>query len=327
MSKETSNYFKLGIFVLIGAAVLIIALYLIGSKRNVFSSTIKVSAEFFTVNGLIPGNNVRYAGIDVGTVDEIIFQSDTGVIVKMIIENKLKPYIKKNTIATIGTDGLMGNKLINLVYVDQPAAAIEDGDKLRSERPVDTEDMVRTLHATNQNLLSITNDLKSVSGKLNQKNNLFDILGDKTLGENIRATFSDIRATAGKTNMIANNANALVLDMKNGKGVVGSLLRDTSSMVKIKSIMKNIEGVTDSLKRMSHKLNTFATTLNDKKGIVHTLLKDSVMSNDLKQTISNVNKSTVTLNEDLKALQSNWFFRGYFKKKEKEAKKAATIKN
>ena len=326
MSKETSNYFKLGIFVLIGATLLIAALYLIGSKRNVFSSTIKVTAVFSNVNGLIPGNNVRYGGIDVGTVDDIVFQSDTGIIVKMIIQNKLKSYIKKNTLATIGTDGLMGNKLVNLIYVDEASATIEDGDKLKSEKPVDTEDMVRTLNMTNQNLLLITNDLKRISGKLNQKNNLFDLLGDKSIGENIKGTFTDFRSTAEKTNMIANNANALVLEMKNGKGLVGSILKDTSSIIKIKTIMKNIESVSDSLKRMSHKLNTFANNLNDNKGTVYTLTKDSVMSNNIKQTISNINKGTVILNEDLKALQSNWFFKSYFKKKEKEEKKAASMK-
>jgi len=327
MSKETNNYFKLGLFVLIGASILIITLYLIGSKRNVFSSTIKVSAVFFNVNGLIPGNNVRYAGIDVGTVDKIIFQSDTGIIVNMIIENKLKNYIKKNTIATIGTDGLMGNKLVNLIYVDEPAPDIEDGDKFKTVRPVDTEDMVRTLNQTNLNLLHITTDLIGISGKLNQKNNLFDLLGDKSIADNIRVTFSEFRATAEKANTIANNANAMVMDLKNGKGLVGSLLKDTSSMMRIKSTMKNLEGVSDSLKRMAHKLNTFANTLNDKQGMVYKMMKDSVMANDLKQTLSNVNKSTLTLNEDLKALQSNWFFRGYFKKKDKEARKSTTIKN
>ena len=68
---------RLGMFVLGGTLVLAVALYLLGSKRNLFSSTITVEATFHQVSGLRPGNNVRYMGINVGTVEKIIIASDT----------------------------------------------------------------------------------------------------------------------------------------------------------------------------------------------------------------------------------------------------------
>ena len=85
-----------------------------GSKQNLFGSTFSISANFYNVNGLMQGNNVRYAGIDVGTVESITIINDTSVKVVMVIEKKIQPYIKKNALASIGTDGLMGNKLVNI---------------------------------------------------------------------------------------------------------------------------------------------------------------------------------------------------------------------
>lgn len=323
MSKEIKSYFKLGLLVLIGTGLLVITLYLIGSKRNIFSNTINITADFYSVNGLIPGNNVRYGGIDVGTVEEIIFKSDTVIEVKMAIQNKLKNYIKNNSIASIGTDGLVGNKLVSITYINEPGPNIKEGDRLKTLRPLETEDMMRTLNQSNQNLLAITNDLKGITTRLNQKNNLFDLLNDKSIGVNIKQSILDFKTTAEKTTTIANNANSLVLDLKNGKGLVGSLLKDTSSMTKLKSVMTNVESVSYQLKLASTKLDSFSNTLNTKKGLVYTLMRDTALSKDLKSTIGNLNESSKNLNENMKALQSNWFFRGYFKKKEKAAQKAA----
>lgn len=97
-----------------GTAFLIAVLYLIGAKRSLFSDTFKISAEFYNVNGLMSGNNVRFSGINVGTVESVNIVSDSSVLVVMLIEDKVKSYIKKNSVATVGTDGLMGNKLINI---------------------------------------------------------------------------------------------------------------------------------------------------------------------------------------------------------------------
>lgn len=107
MKTTSANNIKLGIFITIGTAALIAALYLIGSNRNIFSNTIKISSQFYNINGLIPGNNVRYAGIDIGTVDKIQIENDSSVTVYMIIEKSNSTYIKKNSIASVGTDGLM----------------------------------------------------------------------------------------------------------------------------------------------------------------------------------------------------------------------------
>src|SRR5580765_1929769 len=152
MHKKTINNVRLGIFVLIGTAFLIAGLYMIGNNRNMFDHTFTVKATFFKVNGLMKGNNVRFSGIDVGTVKSILIDSDTSVEVTMIIENDARKFIRKNAKAAIGTDGLMGNKLVEIDNTDHPAESVEDGDVIATVRPIETDQMMRTLDRTNNDL-------------------------------------------------------------------------------------------------------------------------------------------------------------------------------
>ncbi len=114
MKTKTINNTKLGLFVLAGVLFLILTLYMIGKNRNLFGSTFTMKAVLSNVNGLVAGNNVRFKGIDVGTVKNITLLNDSSIYVTLTIDNEMKPYIKQNAMASIGTDGLMGNKLVNI---------------------------------------------------------------------------------------------------------------------------------------------------------------------------------------------------------------------
>ena len=96
MGAENLRYVRLGVFIIAGTALLVTALYLIGNKQNLFGSTFRVSAQFHDVNGLMKGNNVRFGGIDVGTVESVEIITDTSVNVVMVIEDDIQQFIKKN---------------------------------------------------------------------------------------------------------------------------------------------------------------------------------------------------------------------------------------
>src|SRR3989344_5478928 len=132
MIKDLSRNVKLGIFVFAGTIFFIGVLYMIGSKRNLFSSNILISAKFYNADGLMSGNSVRFAGINIGTVKNVEIINDTTVLVQMVIESNVTTHIKKNSIASIGTDGLMGNKLVNIGSVNEAAETIEEGDELKT---------------------------------------------------------------------------------------------------------------------------------------------------------------------------------------------------
>ena len=109
MEKSNSQKIQLGIFVIIGTLVFLAAIYFVGNKQNMFGNTSNLKAVFANVNGLQPGNNVRYAGIDIGTVIEIEMINDTTININMLIDNKIMHHIQKNAVATISSDGLVGN--------------------------------------------------------------------------------------------------------------------------------------------------------------------------------------------------------------------------
>jgi phospholipid/cholesterol/gamma-HCH transport system substrate-binding protein len=172
---EISKNIKVGVFVLAGTGLLIIALYLIGDRQNFFGATFELQAKFKNINGLMPGNNVRYTGIDVGTVKKVEIIDDSTVQVIMVIEEKVQVFIKKNATANVGTDGLMGNKLINITSSDELAQSVEDGDIILSTNPIGTDAMMRTLDKSNNNIKDITEDIKKIASKLNKPNTRFII--------------------------------------------------------------------------------------------------------------------------------------------------------
>ena len=140
MRKTTSEKLKLGILVSIGLLVFIAAIYFIGQRQNIFAKTFSVSTNFNNVNGLIKGNNVRYSGINVGTVKTISMINDSTINVTMVIEEKMIHHIKKDAIATIGTDGLVGNMIVNIIPGNGKEGGILPGDIIKSYTKIGTDD-------------------------------------------------------------------------------------------------------------------------------------------------------------------------------------------
>ncbi len=321
MKDYRMNNIKLGAFVLAGVLVLIIALYMIGSKRNVFGNTIEISAIFYNVNGLMPGNNVRYGVIDIGTVKKVDFQKDNTILVKMVIEKKMIPYIKKNAIASIGTDGLMGNKLVSINSISEPADPIKAGDILMSVRPVESDEIIRTLSQTNDNLFDITTDLKKLTGRLDKNDNLFSLISDTNVTENLRQAVQSIREASDNANAVTQKLNQLLTEVDNGKGVLGKLISDTAAARKVDLLVSNLQIFSDTLNTAVDKINVFANKLNNENGTIHAVLTDTVMKNNLQEVMQQLKVSSYTLEEDLKALQKNFLFRKYFRQKERNEKK------
>lgn len=255
MANETSKNIRVGLFVMIGTAFLIFALYLIGAKQNLFGSTFRLKAQFKNVNGLMAGNNVRFTGIDVGTVESVDILNDTTVNVTMVIEDKVQEFIKKNATAAVGTDGLMGNKLININAGDGMAPPVEDGDQLNATIAVSTDEMLKTLAITNENVKDITIDLKTIAARLNSPNSVWNILMDTVVAENVKEAIVNIKLTGARTALVAGDLSRIVSDIRAGKGSVGALITDPSYAQGLKQSIVNIQLLTDSLAIVSGDLH------------------------------------------------------------------------
>lgn len=317
MEKEMARNLKLGIFVLAGTVFLVAALYMIGSKRNMFGSTFTITANFHNVNGLMPGHNVRFSGIDVGTVKSIEIISDSSVKVSMIIEEKFRDHIRKNAVAAIGTDGLMGNKIVNISSGEGQAAAVEDGDRLATLQPIETDEMIRTLSLTNNNIKTITDDLKKITARLNSSNTLWNLLSDTIAAENLRQAIVSIRLTSERSAIVVGDLHLITQDIRDGKGPVGALITDTALTGQIRQSVVNIQMVSDKMAVITGDLSLLTAQVKSGEGTVGTLLMDTTFVGNLNQSVISLKSGTAAFNDDMQALKQSWLLRGYFRKQEK----------
>jgi len=321
MRARSINNIKLGSFVLAGIIFMIFCLYMIGKNRNLFSSTFTISAEFHNVNGLMVGNNVRFAGIDVGTVKRLEIISDSSVRVYMIIDNGVKKHIKKNSIAAVGTDGLMGNKLINLNSVHKPATSVEEGDVIASLMPVETDEMLRTLNATNQNLASFSNDLKRIGQRINNSKGIWSLLSDTGISKNIESAAKNINRAGQRAAEAGEEITALLRGVKQGGGLVSTILNDTALARKLKTSVANIQQISEHTSQLTNNLNEMLKQVKKGQGAAGIILSDTATEKKLRQTIFNLEQGTARFSEDMEAMKGNFLTRSYFKKQEKERQK------
>jgi phospholipid/cholesterol/gamma-HCH transport system substrate-binding protein len=314
MANSTLRNVRLGVFVIAGTILFIAALYLIGNNRNLFGSTFRLSAQFHNVNGLMAGNNVRFAGIDVGTVESVQIVNDSLVNVVMIVEKDVQKFIRKNSMAAIGTDGLMGNKLVNISPAGIVSDMVHEGDTLPSLRPLDTDEMFRTLNMTNENVRQITEDLKRITQRLNSSQSLWNLLMDSSIAENVKATLINIRSASSNTAVITGDIDGLVKQVKDGKGILGAILTDTSLGTDLRQSVVEIRKVSSRMAVVSGDLSVISQKIRNGEGAVGALIMDTTFVPALNRSMDNIDKGTKDFSEIMDTLKIMWPFRKYFEK-------------
>jgi len=322
MGKTSIENLKLGIFVILGTALFLFAAYLIGNRQNMFGGTFGVTAVFKNANGLQKGNNVRFSGINVGTVHKIEMINDTTIAVSMNIIENMQEHIKKDAVAMIGSDGLVGSMLINIVPGAGTAALIEAGDELQSVSKIATQDMISTLNVTNENAAMLTADLLKVAQSLTKgKGTLGKLLNDTVMASDLQQTISNLKYVTNRANTTIVKLNGMISKMNLEESVAGIFLADTISAQKIKQTLGNLEKSSVQLEQMSRELNSVIKGLNDKDGFVQYVSRDTALVLQLERTMQQIEEGTARFNENMEALKHNFLTRGYFRKQEKKARK------
>lgn len=320
MANQQENNIKLGVFVLAGLLMLIFALYLIGKNRDLFGANFEIKTRFSNLNGLIEGNNVLFSGIQAGTVKKIEILNDTTIQVVLLIDNKIKPFIHKNAVASIGTEGLMGDKVINIFPSNRKSPIVDNEDIIATKRIINTDDMLQTLSKTNNNIADISEGLKSSVLRMNNSS-IWALLSDHQLSDGLKSTLSNIQKASKNASVLTKDLQTIIVQTKNGKGAAGTLLTDTSFSSDLKQAMINIRLASKNANDLTAKLNNMAndinTGLNSKNGTLNVLLRDSTMARNLQQSMENVRKGTDGFNQNMEALKHNFLLRGYFRNLEK----------
>ena len=209
MKTTSSQKLKIGLFTFVGLLVLIAAIFFIGNQKSLFSSTIKLSGKFKNVNGLQVGNNVRFAGINVGVVNDINIVNDTTVQVVLTINDDVKKFIKKDAKMSIGSDGLMGDKLVVLM----PGGAntttmVNNGDQIGSVNPVDVDKIIAKFTKMADNAGSLIDGLSQIVAKVNGgKGSIGRLLNNDKMAREMEKTVAQAKTTMQNVHKTTNTLN------------------------------------------------------------------------------------------------------------------------
>ncbi|RZJ35627.1 MAG: MCE family protein [Flavobacterium sp.] len=317
MKQTSSEKFRLGIFVVLGALVFVLAIYFIGRRQSMFGSTMSINAVFNNINGLQIGNNVRYAGIDIGTVKGIEMVNDTTIVVNMVIQNKIVRHVKRNAVATISSDGLVGSMIVNIIPGNNFADPISDNDTIKSFSRIRTDDILNTLNVTNENAALLTADLLKITRQINEGHGTVGtLLRDTVMANNLRKTLRYLELTGKTTSESMKKVDRLIGSLNQRDNVVG-VLNDTAVASRLRRISVNLEKSTAQIDVLMANLNETVTNARDGKGAINYLSNNPELVTKIDSILTNANEAGELLKQDLEAAQQSFLLRGYFKKKAK----------
>ena len=207
MKTTAGQKVKIGGFIVVGLVVLLLGIFFIGNQKSMFSSTFNVHGMFKNVNGLQVGNNVRFAGINIGVVDGIDIVNDTTVKVTLTINDDVKKFIKKDARMSIGSDGLMGDKLV-VIGPGTGNVGVKNGDELAAVNPLDMDKVITKLTKIADNAAVITEGLGGIVTKVNNgQGSLGRLLNSDKMAKNLESTVSQAKTTMANVHKTTTTLN------------------------------------------------------------------------------------------------------------------------
>jgi phospholipid/cholesterol/gamma-HCH transport system substrate-binding protein len=224
METHTQKFkVRLGLFVAGGLALFVITIFIIGKQKNLFNPVFRLTSTFYNVSGLQVGNNIRFSGITVGTVDKISIINDSTVRVDMLIRKEVKQFIKSDCGVAIGSEGLIGDRLLIITQGTDDALLAKEGQELVSAEPVETDAIMASLQVTAWNAEVITQQLAQIMIKINSgEGTLGKLIADSSIAQNIDKTILNLRKSSKglNENMEAAKDNILLKGYFNKKARV-----------------------------------------------------------------------------------------------------------
>jgi phospholipid/cholesterol/gamma-HCH transport system substrate-binding protein len=249
------------------------------------------------------------------------------VDVKMSIDENSQQYIHRNAEVHIGSDGLIGNKIIVIDGGSPQAPVVEDGDKLQAQKLLSTDDMLKTLQQNNQNLLAITSDFKLLSHKILQgKGTVGTLMADSSMAVELKASMRNLQTATASAALMATQLNKFSQTLNTKNGFANKLFTDTATFSKIKGAVAQLQQAATNASTLTSNLNKASEKLNRTDNALGILLNDPKSAAQVQSTINNLQAGSVKLNDDLEAAQHNFLLKGFFKDKAKKAK-ADSLKN
>ena len=208
MNISAAQKTKTGLFVLVSLLLLLALIFVISKQKKLFADTFLVKVQFKNIAGTKEGNFVRFAGINIGTVETIQIINDSTVQLELNIEKNVQPYIKSDAVASIGSDGLMGDKLILISAGNSGSAPIKNGSVLQGNNPLNVDKVLNNLAKVTDNAIAITDGLAIIVAKVNSgKGSIGRLLSDDKLADNMEKTIQTAKVTASNISKTAATVN------------------------------------------------------------------------------------------------------------------------
>ncbi len=198
MERHTTKFkVRLGLFIAGGLMIFIVAVFIIGRQKNLFVPVYKLTTTFYNVSGLQVGNNIRFSGINVGTVDNITIINDSTVQVDMLIQKNVQQFIKSDCEAAIGSAGLIGDRILIISQGSSNATLAKDGQQIASKEPVEPDAIMASLQVTADNAAIVSFQLAEIMTKVNSgSGTLGRFIQDSTIAENINQTIVNLKKSS-----------------------------------------------------------------------------------------------------------------------------------
>ena len=303
---------RLGIFIASALLLFIVAIYLIGSKQNLFTSTTDVHASFKDIRGLMPGNIVRFAGINIGTVSDIQLESDSSVVVTMTIRDNYTDHIYKNSSVQIGQEGLMGGKIILISSGDPDTGKVEEGDSLPVAGGLDIQAMIAQATEMLDEARGTVANMRSITGKLDAGDgDIALLLNENHLTEALNDATRKLNASLAEVQQITSKINE-------GEGDLGRLVNDDSITTRVNIIMANLQASSERADSLVEELHRTSLALNHGEGVLPRLLHDKELGLTVDTAIAKVDESVVEITRAAETISNSWLFRLFSKKNRKQ---------
>lgn len=322
-AEKNKRTVTVGLFILVGLLILIVAIFALGGQKRTFAPSITVFSVFDNVNGLVKGDNVFYSGVKVGTVKDVEFYGTSQVRVTMTIEKRVQEYIRGDSKARIGSEGLIGNKIV-VIYDGSPAAAmVKSGQELQVDKTVSTEDILASLQENNKNLVEITNDIKTVSRRLAEgQGTLGALLTNDTLFQSLKITMANLQNAARNSAQLTSSIAGYTAKLQQPGTLAEGLVNDTVIMSNLHNAVAQINKASEDTRTFTQSLQQAGEKLRAGNNAAGLLLNDSAVAIQLREIVTNLNSSSVKLDENLEAMQHNFLLRGFFRKRARQEEAA-----
>jgi phospholipid/cholesterol/gamma-HCH transport system substrate-binding protein len=279
---------RLGIFISLGIAFFTAGIYFIGVTQQMFTSTFRITGVFKDVGGLQAGNIVRFSGINVGTAENIKIISDTSVRVDMRIDEKVRQFIKKDAEAIIGSEGLLGNKILIITPGTSGTKGIENNDVIATNVPVSMDDILMSVKGTIDNASKITSDVSKITDNIQAGNGTIGrLLMDKEMSRNFDSTFANLKEGSDKFKTLMDKANTMG------------------------DILISLKATVDTTTRIAMDLSKITSSIQSGKGTVGRLLMDDSLTQNLDSTVVNLKEALAGFKIFMQKAQKSWLMWGF----------------